>query len=106
MFEFIKNLLKREKLDYPTLLNQGAIIIDVRTPQEFAQGHTDGSINIPLSIISNEIEKIKNYDKPIITCCRSGARSGKAAGVLKSANIEVYNGGSWGEVQSALTKQT
>lgn len=47
MFSFLKNLLIREQLDYTQLLKDGAIIIDVRSPQEFAQGHADKTINIP-----------------------------------------------------------
>jgi len=103
MFSFIKNLLKREKLDYTQLLEDGAIIIDVRSPQEFAQGHADGTINIPLSDIANHINDLKQKQQPIITCCRSGMRSGKAAGILKKEGIEAYNGGSWNQVQANLT---
>jgi len=102
MFSFIKNLLKREKLDYTQLLQDGAIIIDVRTPEEFAQGHADKTINIPLNEIANHVNELKQKQNPIITCCRSGMRSGKAATILKKEGIEAYNGGSWNQVQSAI----
>ena len=78
------------------------MIIDVRTAQEFADGHADNSINIPLSDITNHVEEIKQQNKPIITCCRSGGRAGSATTTLKNAGIEVYNGGSWNQVQAAL----
>ena len=102
MFTFIKNLFKREQLDYTELIEREAIIIDVRTPREFANGHVDKSINIPLSDIMNHLEEIKQRNKPVITFCRSGARSGRAKTVLNNAGIETYNGGSWNQVQAAL----
>lgn len=102
MISFIKKMLGFEELDYTGLMERGAIIIDVRTPQEFKQGHVKKAINIPLSDISRSIKKIKQKNKPIITCCRSGARSGNAASTLKSAGIEVYNGGSWNSVRDAI----
>jgi len=102
MFSFIKNLLKKEKMDLTTLLKQGAVIIDVRTPEEFSEGHAEHSINIPLSEIKDHLSEIKKQNKPVITCCRSGARSAVAATTLKSAGIEAYNGGSWTDVQSTL----
>ena len=81
--------------DFKALKENGAIIIDVRTPQEFDHGHIQGSKNIPLDKIQREIKTIKNYNKPIITVCKSGARSGMAKSILKGAGVEVYNGGPW-----------
>ena len=46
MFSFIKNLLNKEKLDYTELIERDAMIIDVRTAQEFADGHADNSITV------------------------------------------------------------
>ena len=102
MISFIKKILGIKEINYPELMERKAVIIDVRTPQEYKQGHVKNSINIPLSDIGRSIKRIKQKNKPIITCCRSGARSGNAAGTLKSAGIEVYNGGSWNSVQNAL----
>jgi len=102
MLEFIKNLFKKEKLDYKSLMERGALIVDVRTPQEFAGGNAENSINIPLSEISNRIKEIRQHKLPIITCCRSGARSGKAKTILTNEGIEVYNGGSWNQVQESI----
>ena len=103
MLSFIKNLLHKEALDYSDLMDRGALIIDVRTEREYAQGHAEGSINIPLGEIFRYSVKLKKQNKPIITCCRSGARSGNAADLLKGAEIEVYNGGSWKQVQEAIS---
>ena len=102
MFSFIKNLIKRKKVDYKDLIERGALIIDVRTPQEFAQGHVKDSINIPLSELNNRILEIRKKEKPVITCCRSGARAVSATANLKGAGIETYNGGSWNAVEHAL----
>lgn len=82
--------------------NRGAIIIDVRTTKEFNQGAIAGSKNIPLQIINSKIESIKKYNKPVITCCASGIRSGSAASILKSNGIEVINGGGWMSLNSKL----
>ena len=61
-----------------------AVILDVRTRQEYAQGHIPGSKNIPLQ----ELEQVQNVlrDKsiPIYTYCYSGARSRQAESLLKS----------------------
>ena len=103
MLSLLKNLLTREKLDYTTLLEKGALIIDVRSPEEFSRGHADQSVNIPLGEINNHLIELKQQKRPVITCCRSGARSAVAANNLKKAGIETYNGGSWKDVQSALT---
>jgi len=83
-------------------IQNGAVILDVRTPGEFADGHANGSINIPLSEVASQIKKIKKYNKPIITCCRSGARSGTAANILNNNGIDSINGGPWQNVANQL----
>lgn len=82
--------------------DRGAVIIDVRTPGEFQQGHIKNSKNIPLNIISTKINEIKKLNKPVIVCCQSGMRSGQAAGILKSNGIEVMNGGAWQSLENKL----
>lgn len=84
------------------LLQRGALIVDVRTPQEYKAGHVKQSINIPLDKIPGKVNELKRKNKPIITCCRSGARSGMAADQLRKAGIEVENGGPWNSVQAML----
>ena len=94
MFDFLKKLFG-PGTDYKALVQSGAIIIDVRSPQEFDSGHIKGSKNIPVNIIQREVASIKKMGKPVITVCQSGARSGMAKSVLKAAGIEVYSGGAW-----------
>lgn len=83
-------------------VNKGAVIIDVRTVGEFRDGNIKGSKNIPLDTINGKLAEIKKLDKPVIVCCRSGMRSAQAASVLKSASIEVINGGGWQSLESKL----
>ena len=81
---------------------RGAIIIDVRTASEYQQGAIKGSKNMPLQTISSKISEIKKLNKPVITCCASGMRSGSAASILKSNGIEAVNGGGWMSLQTKL----
>lgn len=91
------------KTDYAQLVKEGAIIIDVRSKGEFAGGHIKGSINIPVDQLRNNLNKLKNKTKPIITCCASGMRSASAKSLLKSIGyLEVYNGGGWNSLQNKL----
>lgn len=83
-------------------MDKGAIIIDVRTPGEFQGGHINGSKNIPLNTIGNQIDSIKKLNKPVIACCASGMRSTQATSILKSNGIEAMNGGGWSSLQSKL----
>jgi phage shock protein E len=83
-------------------LEKGAVVIDVRTIEEFEEGHVQGSKNIPLNTIGARLNEIKKLDKPVITCCRSGARSGSAATILKQNGIDAINGGPWGNVVNCI----
>ncbi len=83
------------KVDYAELIINGATIIDVRSPQEFKGGHPTNAVNIPLDQVPAKINKIKKMKAPIIVCCASGMRSGRAKGMIAQAGIEVHNAGSW-----------
>jgi len=100
-----KNLLgSSTDTNFAELAAAGATIIDVRNPDEFRGGHIDGSINIPLSSLVQNISKF-NKDKPIITCCASGMRSASAKSVLITNGFtQVYNGGGWYGLQNELNK--
>jgi len=100
---FLKNLfVKTPPVDYRSLVNNGALIIDVRTRDEFKSGNIRGSVNIPLDEISRMVNDLRKKNKAVITCCRSGARSGMAKKILESAGIECYNGGAWDELAGQL----
>ncbi len=103
MLDMLKSMLGMgPAADYKKLINDGAIIVDVRTPGEYQSGHIKGSINIPVDLIMSKVPELKKKNKAIITCCRSGARSGMAATTLKNAGIECYNGGSWDSLNAKI----
>jgi phage shock protein E len=89
------------KVDIGRKIRDGAAILDVRTPQEYQGGHVEGAINIPLDRLQDELERLER-SRPVITCCRSGARSGAAADMLNKAGFEAHNGGPWQNVQAQL----
>ncbi len=85
-------------MNIETLIKSGkATIVDVRTPAEFAGGHLEGSINLPLHEFPDKIEELKSM-KNIVLCCASGNRSGRASSYLKQNGIESHDGGSWLEL--------
>ena len=62
---------------------EGAKIIDVREPGEFAQGHIEGAVNVPLSNLAAGIAAAARKDEPLYVYCLSGARSSSACGQLQ-----------------------
>lgn len=96
MFDFIKKLFSSSpSVDYQALLENGAVLLDVRTSSEFKGGSAKGAINIPLDQLGSKYKTLKKT-KAIITCCASGMRSGSATSLLKSKGFEeVYNGGTF-----------
>ncbi|MCD8055543.1 MAG: rhodanese-like domain-containing protein [Clostridiales bacterium] len=59
-----------------------AVLLDVRTPQEYREGHLPESKNIPLQTIGNAVNIIDRKETPIYVYCRSGSRSHQAAAAL------------------------
>jgi rhodanese-related sulfurtransferase len=83
------------KVDLGQLINDGAVILDVRSTGEYAGGHIKGSVNIPVDQLKSKMSTLKK-DKVIITVCASGMRSASARGMLKANGFaEVHNAGSW-----------
>ncbi len=78
-------------------IEHGAMIVDVRTPEEFAEGHLANAINIPFEQIAEEFTK-RNIDKDqsVVLYCRSGRRSGIAQeSLIKLGYSNTYNGGGY-----------
>ena len=100
MLNFLKNILGGGNNDaLQTALNNGAFLVDVRTPGEFAGGSVKGAVNIPLNTVSANINKFKNK-KAVVVFCASGMRSSQAKNILVNSGISnVYNGGPWHKVQ-------
>lgn len=100
-FDFLsKKDISKEIRSY---LDKDAIVIDVRSLEEWNAGHVEGSTHIVLTIIPLRVSEINAFGKPIITVCRSGARSGQAARLLSKEGIDVINGGPWQDVAKQVT---
>ena len=61
----------------------GAVLLDVRTPQEYREGHIPGSINVPLQSLIGEGRVPAGKEVPLFVYCHSGARSCRAVGALR-----------------------
>ncbi|WP_440880043.1 rhodanese-like domain-containing protein [Tenacibaculum sp. C7A-26P2] len=83
-------------------IEKGAVVLDVRTIQEWNEGHSEGAKHIVLNTIPEHVEEIKSWDKPVIAVCRSGGRSGQATEFLSTQGIDVINGGPWQNVDKHL----
>lgn len=88
--------------DIEEYARKGAIIIDVRSNDEYRNGHVMGSKNIPLPILQHELDKIKSWNKPIIACCQSGMRSAQATSILTKNGVDCINGGGWSSLNKKL----
>lgn len=102
MFGMIKNMFASTNNDQlGQVINDGAFLVDVRTPAEFSSGHVKGSVNIPLNKLPNQITKFKGK-KNIVVFCQSGGRSSQAKSFLEQNGFEnVINGGTWMNVKQA-----
>jgi rhodanese-related sulfurtransferase len=71
-------------------LGQGAVLLDVREPDEWRAGHVKGARHIPLGQLPQRTRELPP-GRPVITVCRSGARSARAAGLLAAQGVLVSN---------------
>lgn len=76
------------------LMQQRAILWDVRTPAEYAAGHIPSARNVPLDRLEEDLPNLPSNGHPVIVCCRSGQRSAIAAELLAQAGRQVYDLGS------------
>ena len=101
MFKIIRKKLFKRSMDFYEISieelklkqNQGAIIIDVRSSQEYNEGHLSGAINIPYYELKKNINSIiKDRNKEIVIYCQEGVRGKQAYKILKKYKFEkVYN---------------
>ncbi|WP_293170170.1 rhodanese-like domain-containing protein [Oceanithermus sp.] len=76
---------------YAQLGKPDVMIVDVRTPAEYAEGHIAGAVNLPLQTIESWYKDLPK-DKPVYLYCRSGNRSQQAAEFLKKKGFSnIYN---------------
>ena len=73
------------------LKEENAVLLDVRTNEEYAAGHIEGSINLPVGEIDRAGAVITDKDVPIYVYCRSGKRSERAAAYLKGNGYTKVN---------------
>lgn len=89
-----------------SMTTQGALLLDVREPDEYAAVHAVDAKLIPLGEVGARLKEIEAYkDKPVAVICRSGRRSAQAVGILKEAGFtQVVNveGGTSAWVQAGL----
>lgn len=83
------------------LVQGGATLLDVRTPQEYGQAHLPGAVNLPLDALQSARGCIPDHAAPVVVYCHSGARAARAAAVLEAGGWkQVYDLGpmdAWGK---------
>lgn len=82
-FVLARSLLSGNKAEARRLVEQGALLVDVRTPEEFARGHLPNAVNLPVDQLPARYRELGPPEKPLVLYCRSGARSGRALRFLK-----------------------
>jgi len=78
------------------MVRAGALLLDVRSPGEYAGGHLGGAINIPVDQLASRISELP-AGKKIVVYCASGVRSAQAASLLDGRKFEVFDMGGMGE---------
>lgn len=83
----------------------GAVILDVRTAEEYEMGHIEGSVNISLGSIRERYREL-DPNKTYITICSHGLRSVKVESLLKERGFKkVFNGGAWTDLEKMVLAQ-
>lgn len=90
-------LINKPKTTSMTNNSKPDLVLDVRTPGEWGEGHGKSAINIPLDELPNRLKKLEQYkDKNVVVVCRSGARAGQGVSILTKAGFQnIENGGPW-----------
>lgn len=85
--------------------SENAILLDVRTAEEYRDGHIEGSVNIPLQSLQNVRIRIPDQNRKIYVHCLSGSRSARAASMLKTMGyLDVTNIGGIGSYTGRVVK--
>lgn len=106
MFGLIKNIFSgSNSAELQNSINNNTFLVDVRTPTEFAEGSVQGSVNIPLDQVQNQLAKFKNHEN-IVVFCKSGNRSAQAKAILEQNGFtNIINGGTW-KIIKAIKDET
>ncbi len=76
------------------MIEAGVVVIDVREPNEFAEGHVKGAVNVPLSTLrpGQKLEAVPDFNAKVLVQCKSGVRAEKASKILVETGYKhVYN---------------
>ena len=90
--------------DLARLLREGATIVDIRSADEYREGHVPGALHIPLPELLRSLPTIPK-DRPVITCNAEDALSATAAEILAAHGFKAYDGGGWTKVAKLLDKK-
>lgn len=104
MFGALKSMFGGGSEAVAEAIKNNAAIIDVRTPMEFRGGHVAGSKNIPLNELGAALKSLSK-NAPVVFCCASGARSGAATDMARSAGFDAHNGGPWTSVNRLMAER-
>lgn len=78
--------------------SQDVVLVDVRAPEQYAEGTAKNAINIPLAELSQNAESLKG--KKVVVFCNKGIQADQAAELLKKQGVEVYDGTTWKNVKA------
>ncbi len=78
-----------EDIHHRRLVANGALLLDVRTPSEFHEGHVPRAMNVPLQELSARLNELGPRSRPVVVYCRSGNRSEQASAILRGAGFVV-----------------
>ncbi len=106
MFDFLKNIFSSpDNTGLTEAIREGALLVDVRSPGEFASGSVKGAVNIPLDRVAGELPRFKGKSG-IVVFCLSGNRAGQAKRILEQNGFQnIINGGTWRNVLQCLKQQ-
>ena len=87
-------------------IKAGALVVDVRTPEEYSTGHYPGALNIPVDEVEARLAEFgDDKGKEVVVYCKSGRRSGKAKGILEAKGFKnVTNAGGFRDMPAADKK--
>ncbi|AKK74824.1 hypothetical protein HX13_16680 [Chryseobacterium sp. P1-3] len=93
------HVAETSKADIKEVINSSeTTLVDVRIPEQYAEGTAKNAINIPLSTIQNNLESLKG--KKVVVFCNKGVQADQAVEILKKNGVEVYDGTSWKNVKA------
>ena len=104
IFDFLKHSdINKGVMDFRS--TNGAVLLDVRTPEEYSEGHIPGSKNVPLQQLDKISLFADNKDIPLFVYCRSGGRSRQAASALRHMGYtNIHNIGGFADYSGKVEK--